>query len=171
MPARNAAAAYGRSGAVPSFLAEERYGDFGAERVVHGQWPGAQDGAPSLRTSGGSEKIKKRKSRFGLGALFGKKAHDGSGAPVPAHANSFSTMPNDSGDFSAFRASRSDTPFDGGAGPQNGQSSGHASPMSTSTHAPRMSGASRKNLEELVEQEPEFIAYRYPSCDQRLDLR
>ncbi|KAF7793850.1 hypothetical protein EIP86_004971 [Pleurotus ostreatoroseus] len=173
VPARGS---YGRTAAVPSFLAEERYGDFGAEGVVLGQWPAAQDGAPALRNGGGggSERVKKRKSRFGLGALFGKKAqaHDESGASASASAGGYGAgaAANDSGDLSTFRASRSETPFDGAGA---GQSSGHASssPMSGSVHVPpRMSGASRKNLEELVEQDPEFIAYRYPSSDQRLDL-
>jgi hypothetical protein len=34
----------------------------------------------------------------------------------------------------------------------------------------RMSVTSRKALEELVQQDPDFVAYRYPSSDQRLDL-
>ncbi|KAJ3497573.1 hypothetical protein NMY22_g19684 [Coprinellus aureogranulatus] len=38
------------------------------------------------------------------------------------------------------------------------------------THATRMSVASRKPLDELVAQDPEFVAYRYPSTEQRLDL-
>ena len=43
---------------------------------------------------------------------------------------------------------------------------------STNTQSPnlRMSVTSRKALEELVQQDPEFVAYRYPSNDQRLDL-
>lgn len=40
----------------------------------------------------------------------------------------------------------------------------------TGTQASRMSMASRKPLDELVAQDPEFVAYRYPSTDQRLDL-
>lgn len=36
--------------------------------------------------------------------------------------------------------------------------------------APRMSVMSRKAVEELVAQDPEFVAYRYPSGDQSLDL-
>lgn len=34
----------------------------------------------------------------------------------------------------------------------------------------RMSVVSRKALEELVSQDTEFVAYRYPSNEQRLDL-
>jgi hypothetical protein len=33
-----------------------------------------------------------------------------------------------------------------------------------------MSIASRKAIEELVDQDPEFVAYRYPSADQNLTL-
>jgi hypothetical protein len=34
----------------------------------------------------------------------------------------------------------------------------------------RMSVTSRKAIQELVDQDPDFVAYRYPSSDQRLDL-
>jgi len=48
------------------------------------------------------------------------------------------------------------------------------SAISASTNAPspnlRMSVTSRKALEELVQEDPEFVAYRYPSNDQRLDI-
>ena len=42
--------------------------------------------------------------------------------------------------------------------------------VTTGTTNMRMSVYGRKPLEELVQQDPEFIAYRYPSGDQRLDL-
>ncbi len=141
---------------VQPYLAEERYGEFGVPAVTLGQWPGAQFSQGSLQVPG--EKIKKRKSKFGLAALFGKKSlsnenNDGANsAPL---------------DLSGLRPSQEGR-FDGNTA--NGHGSGYASPLSTSTHAPRMSTMSRKNIEELVEQDPDFIAYRYPSSDQRLDL-
>lgn len=45
----------------------------------------------------------------------------------------------------------------------------HSAPTTNTTNM-RMSVYGRKPLEELVQQDPEFIAYRYPSSDQRLDL-
>lgn len=149
---------YARSGAVPPFLAEEKYGEFGLQPMALGQWPGAQLSQGSLPVP--VEKMKKRKSKFGLSALFGKKATE-----VPALPTA--TDPS----ISSFRASHSETPFESMSMISNSHMSGYASPVSTSTtHAPRMSVMSRKNIEELVEQDTEFIAYRYPSNDQRLDL-
>lgn len=137
---------------VPPFLAEEKYGEFGASRLSFGQWTPAEAGAGALPASG--DKPKKRKSKFGLSSLFGKKAGENKEPSV------------DPLDFSVFRTSPSGDSRDANvvAG------SGYASPISASSHAQRMSVVSRKNLEELVEQEPDFIAYRYPSNDQRLDL-
>lgn len=129
---------------VPPFLAEERYGEFGASRISFGQWPGAGD-SPGLQEP--ADKPKKRKSKFGLSALFGKKS-----APEAT---------TDPLDFSVFRTS-----------PQvdSHEPTLVASPLSANSYAPRMSVMSRKNLDELVDQDSEFIAYRYPSSDQRLDL-
>ena len=165
MPA-NGARVYGR-GAVPSFLAEEKYGEFGMPQRVqyqYGQWPGAQYSQGSLAVPG--DKMKKRKSKFGLGNLFGRKSHDlgahpiVGGAPMPVNAEYAAYAP---------RASHGEMPFE--AVMPHGGMSGYASPMSTSAHtAPRMSVMSRKNIDELVDQDPDFIAYRYPSNDQQLDL-
>lgn len=135
---------------VPPFLAEEKYSEFGASRMSV-QWPSTPQDAQGLQAPP-LDKPRKRKSKFGLSTLFGKKA---SNDPV--------TEPFD---YSALRAStvadsRDSTVVAG---------SGYASPLSASSHAPRMSVVSRKNLDELVDQDPEFIAYRYPSSDQRLDL-
>ena len=134
---------------VPPFLAEEKYGEFGASRGSIGQWPGAEASQGSLP----ADKPKKRKSKFGLSALFGKK-------PAVEQTKDLDPL-----DFSVFRVSQGDS-----RDPNVIAGSGYASPMSASSHAQRMSMMSKKNLEELVEQDPEFIAYRYPSSDQRLDL-
>ncbi|EKM54277.1 uncharacterized protein PHACADRAFT_258021 [Phanerochaete carnosa HHB-10118-sp] len=138
---------------VPPFLAEEKYGEFGASRLSFGQWPCAEASQGSL-SAATDNKPKKRKSRFGLATLFGKKSNDTKDAVA------------DPLDLSGFRTSPSRDSRD----PNVVAGSGYASPISASSHAPRMSVMSRKNIEELVDQEPDFIAYRYPSNDQRLDL-
>lgn len=138
---------------VPPFLAEEKYGEFGASRISIGQWPGAEASRGSLPSAG--DKPKKRKSKFGLSALFGKKSN-GDQKDVAV----------DPLDFSVFRMS----PAGDSRDPNVVAGSGYASPVSASSHAQRMSVMSRKNIGELVDQDSEFIAYRYPSNDQRLDL-
>lgn len=100
----------------------------------------------------------KRKSRFGLSSLFGKKSGDRQSA-YDSHEQEFPTL----------RRS--------GSGGHDELLTNGGNATSTSRHSsggpgtgPRMSVASRKALEELVAQDPEFVAYRYPSSDQRLDL-
>ena len=135
---------------VPPFLAEEKYGEFGSSRMSVGQWPGAED---SRGLQEPMDKPKKRKSKFGLSSLFSKKSTNDVTTTEPL-------------DYSVFRSSpQVDYPE-----PSTIASSGYSGPMSASSHAPRMSMISRKNLDELVDQDSEFIAYRYPSSDQRLDL-
>lgn len=136
--------AIARSPNVPSFLAEEKYGEFGM--------PG-QTSRNSLYVP--PDKPKKRKSKFGLTSLFGRKSTEQVDPP--------SVDPLDFG----FRNSQ-----DARYMSMYVNENGYASPMSASSHNPasRMSMFSKKNIEELVDQDPEFIAYRYPSSDQRLDL-
>lgn len=138
---------------VPPFLAEEKYGEFGMSRMSVGQWPAGQLSQGSLQVPG--DRPKKRKSKFGLSSLFSRKSVAVDDTPDPL-------------DLSALRMSQVESPYD----PMvvNGTTSGYASPISSGSHAPRMSVASKKNLDELIDQDPEFIAYRYPSNDQRLDL-
>lgn len=137
---------------VPPFLAEEKYSEFGASHLSFGQWPATEASQGSLPTT--DSRPKKRKSKFGLSALFGKKSAE---IKEPAV---------DPLDFSVFRTSPSGDSRD----PHALGGSGYASPISASSHAQRMSMMSRKNLDELVDQDPDFVAYRYPSNDQRLDL-
>ncbi|KAI0088005.1 hypothetical protein BDY19DRAFT_906991 [Irpex rosettiformis] len=146
LPTKGAAA---RARNVPSF-AEEKYAEFGMSGV-----PSGQMGRNSLYAP--PDKPKKRKSKFGLTTLFGRKSTDQVDHP-----------PVDPLDFSLGNSQ--DTRYMSMYVNENGYAS--PNPMSTSTHtpAPRMSMFSRKNIEELVDQDPEFIAYRYPSSDQRLDL-
>lgn len=95
----------------------------------------------------------KRKSKFGLASLLGRKSqmYDGDLLASPG--------------FGSPRLSTSDGRDDAIS---NG---GYAHSGSRhSTVGPRMSVMSRKAIEEFVEQDPNFVAYRYPSSDQRLDL-
>ena len=77
-------------------------------------------------------------------------------------------------EFPAYRTSHSDSPYDGYVKSNGGPTpSGYASPVpqfaTPNASAPRLSMMSRRNID-LVEQDPDFIAYRYPSTDQRIDL-
>ncbi|KAI0683315.1 hypothetical protein BC835DRAFT_757612 [Cytidiella melzeri] len=139
----------------PPFLAPDKYSEFGVTGMALGQWPSAQLSANSLQVP--NDKPKKRKSKFGLSSLFGKKSAE--------HSDSNIVDPLDH----TFRTSQ-DTRYMSMYVNENG----YASPLSTSSHtptpAPRTSMFSKRNLEELVDQDSEFIAYRYPSSDQRLDL-
>ncbi|KAI0930609.1 hypothetical protein AcV5_007277 [Taiwanofungus camphoratus] len=137
---------------VPPFLAEERkYGEFGASRFSLSQWQGGRVTPRSIQTPG---KPRQRRSKFGLSSLFGKKSTD--------HDSKVGYGNADAADYAAFRTSGSD--------PEHGAVNGYSGPGSAHSSAPRMSVASRKNIAELVEQDTEFVAYRYPSSDQRFDL-
>ena len=139
------AAARGRN--VPLF-SEEKYAEFGMSGL-----PSGQINRNSLYVP--PEKPKKRKSKFGLTSLFGRKSAEQMDPP--------SVDPLDFG----FRSSQ-----DARYMSMYVNENGYASPMSANSHnpPPRMSMLSKRNLEELVDQDSEFIAYRYPSNDQRLDL-
>ncbi|KAI1794196.1 hypothetical protein LXA43DRAFT_884172 [Ganoderma leucocontextum] len=159
LPARSA---YARPPVnVPPFLAEENYAEFGASSPALSQWAAPEPGKRSLTTPG---KPKQRRSRFGLASLFGKKSVE---MERPELQMDIGGLSNASGsmeplDYNPYRSSASDQrdePSWNGAG---GPGSSHSS-------APRMSIMS-KSIAELVEQDPEFVAYRYPSSDQRLEV-
>jgi hypothetical protein len=98
----------------------------------------------SVETNGTGTRSKtpsKRKSRFGLASVFGKKKDEMSGG-------------EDEGDSVMYSIPSSEMH-------QFQYSDGRAS----SVGAARMSVTSRKAVQELVEQDPEFLAYRYPSND------
>ncbi|KAK0242013.1 hypothetical protein EDD85DRAFT_919915 [Armillaria nabsnona] len=101
----------------------------------------------------------KRKSRFGLSSLLGKKQPERN-----------LMQENVAQQFPSFRQSAGSDALD-----EVTTNGGYAT--SASRHSafsgvggPRMSITSRKALEELVAQDTEFVAYRYPSNDQHLDL-
>ena len=102
--------------------------------------------------------LSKRKSKFTLTSLLGKKQDKQS---------------MQESQFPAIGYSLYDTQDDVATNGYAASVSRHSA-ISASTNTPspnlRMSVASRKALEELVQQDAEFVAYRYPSNDQRLDL-
>ncbi|KAF8658247.1 hypothetical protein AX16_002023 [Volvariella volvacea WC 439] len=102
----------------------------------------------------------KRKSRFTLSSLLGKK----NVAPEPEYINE--NLVAHAHVFPSSGRSGSD-------GQDEHVTNGYAtstSRHSTPSQAPRNSILHRKPLDELVSQDAEFVAYRYPSNDQRLDL-
>jgi hypothetical protein len=125
-----------------------RYDEFGISRRSLGRLEHVQEHPPLPTTLVTSTK---RKSKFGLSALLGKKTthqeHEYTDEKV------------------AMRRSGSD-------GQDDLTTSGYATSVSRHSAAPhaRMSVTSRKALEERVAQDPEFVAYRYPSNNQPLDL-
>ncbi|EIW63539.1 uncharacterized protein TRAVEDRAFT_161872 [Trametes versicolor FP-101664 SS1] len=148
---------------VPPFLAEEKYAEFGASSPSLTQW-GTQGGKRAMTTP---SKPKKRRSRFGLTSLFGKKSTDterDSQVFAPSATNGSVNGSTEPADYNPYRSSASDQrdepSFNGYGGPGSAHSSS----------APRMSIISKKNIAELVDQDPEFVAYRYPSSDQRLEV-
>ncbi|PPQ98600.1 hypothetical protein CVT24_003933 [Panaeolus cyanescens] len=108
----------------------------------------------------------KRKSKFGFASLLGKKsdkreqdmAHDNGSHPFPSMG------------YSPYNDTQEDMTTNGYATSTSRHSAFSLGPTTNSNPNTRMSVTSRKALEELVQQDPDFVAYRYPSNDQRLDL-
>lgn len=122
----------------------EKYGMFGGSRNV--LVPASQ------------QQPTKRKSRFSFASLFGRK-------------NSVPMQGSEPVEFSLGRSSGSDARHEAELGMHYGNlmaeaeaGQGHAFPRLS------MSLSQRKNIESLVDQSPEFVAYRYPSVDQNLHL-
>ena len=132
----------------------DAYGEFGNSRTSLG-WLEDMQRSPrppsqtqshrgrmgSVETTGTGARSKtpsKRKSRFGLANMFGKKKDETSGGEDEGDSVMYSMPSSEAHQF-----------------PYN---DGRAS-------AARMSVTSRKAIQQLVEQDPEFVAYRYPSND------
>ncbi|KAL1735572.1 hypothetical protein EV714DRAFT_243648 [Schizophyllum commune] len=134
-----------------------RYNEFGHSRRSLGRLDYMQDkGMTTPRNV--STPSGKRKSRF-LSSLFGKK-------PTMPEREVYDDAPVYQ--WPSMRMS-------GSEGPEDAFTNGYAtsnSRHSVFSNGPvnRMSMMGRKPLEELVAQDPQFVAYRYPSSDQRLDL-
>ncbi|KAG5642832.1 hypothetical protein DXG03_002063 [Asterophora parasitica] len=132
-----------------------RYDEFGASRRSLGPLDQFRDTLPVQTPT------TKRKSRFGFASLLGKKS-----APREPE-NVDQNVPQPQHQFPLRRS---------GSGGLDDVANGYAtstsrhSALSTSNPQTRLSVTSRKVLEERVAQDPDFVAYRYPSNDQRLDL-
>lgn len=136
-----------------------RYDEFGISRRSLGRLDNVQEKSRATSPHPSS----KRKSKFGLSSLLGKKSEK--------REPDFVQQENIVHQFPSMGFSSYDV--------QDDATTNHAT--STSRHSAfssgaaanpnlRMSVTSRKALEDLVQQDPEFVAYRYPSNDQRLDL-
>jgi len=122
----------------------EKYGMFGGSR--NALVPASQ------------QQSTKRKSRFSFASLFGRK-------------NSVPMQGSEPVEFSLGRSSGSDARHEAELGVQYGNlmaeteaGQGHAFPRLS------MSLTTRKNIESLVDQSPDFVAYRYPSVDRNVHL-
>ncbi|KAG2074647.1 hypothetical protein BDR04DRAFT_1126696 [Suillus decipiens] len=93
----------------------------------------------------------KRRSKFGFASFLGKKSIQ----PEPANGGNSHEFPQ-----------LATSPLEG----EDNLTTAYTHSVSRQSAGPRMSVTSRKALEERVEQDREFIAYRYPSHDQRLDI-
>lgn len=135
-----------------------QYDEFGSSRRSLNRIDNLQ--VPSLsmlRSPAPAPKDMKRKSRFGLSSLLGKKNNKSQDLTQEKAAFLFPTTSDSQDEWL----------------PNYTTSNSRHSALSISPPTqfnPRMSVASRKVVEELVSQDSEFVAYRYPSSDQRLDF-
>ncbi|KAJ7140968.1 hypothetical protein C8R44DRAFT_604386 [Mycena epipterygia] len=132
---------------------------YGLSRRSLGRLDNVQE-HPAVRSSPGPSATKRR-SRFGLSALLGKKSssqNKGEAVEADIVAQHFPSM----------RRSGSEGADDVANGYATSTSTSRLSAFSMG--GPRMSLTSRKALEDLVAQDPDFVAYRYPSNDQHLDI-
>ena len=125
------------------------YNEFGLSRRSLGRLEYIEENPPAKPVP------TKRKSKFGLSSLFGKKS---STSPDVSQGNS---------NHLEFPRINNASPIDT---PDDCTMTGYTHSASRLSVGPRMSITSKKALEELVEQDREFVAYRYPSNDQRIDL-
>ncbi|CDO75686.1 hypothetical protein BN946_scf184941.g39 [Trametes cinnabarina] len=145
---------------VPPFLAEEKYAEFGASSPSLAQWGAGQASKRAMTTP---SKPKHRRSKFGLASLFGKKSLEAE-KDVQVFAPGLSNGSAEPTDYNPYRSSASDQRDEPSFTGYSGPGSAHSST------APRMSMMSKKTIAELVDQDPEFVAYRYPSSDPRLEV-
>ncbi|KAJ7045517.1 hypothetical protein C8F04DRAFT_988573 [Mycena alexandri] len=134
-----------------------RYDEYGLSRRSLGRLDNVQE-HPAVRNSPAPSTMKRR-SRFGLSALLGKKSSQ--------NKPEVSMMHEGPQHFPTMRRSGSEGPDEVPNGYATTSTSRHSA---FSMGGPRMSVTSRKALEELVAQDADFVAYRYPSNDQHLDI-
>lgn len=136
-----------------------RYDEFGMSRQSLGRLEHVQEHPPRTDSPLPSTK---RKSKFGLSSLLGKKSDKREQEPMQENiGHQFPSMGYSPYDYQDDLTTNGYT-----------NSVSRHSTFSSVTPNPnlRMSVTSRKALEELVQQDADFVAYRYPSNDQRLDL-
>ncbi|KAH8990583.1 hypothetical protein EDB92DRAFT_1798874 [Lactarius akahatsu] len=124
----------------------EKYGEFGASRGV------------LVPSSLQAPQPAKRKSKFGFASLLGRKTSTPVQDPEPV-------------EFPLGRGSGSEARHEAEMGMHYGNTmtngeagQGHVFPRLS------MSLTTRKNIEALVDQSPDFVSYRYPSGDQNMQL-
>lgn len=136
-----------------------RYDEFGISRRSLGKLEHVQEHPPRMSSPPPSVK---RKSKFGFSSLLGKKTDKREPEPMQEIVgHQFPSMgynPYDNQDELTTNGYATSTSR------HSTFSSGQPNPNG------RMSVTSRKALEELVQQDDDFVAYRYPSNDQRLDI-
>ncbi|KAI9508216.1 hypothetical protein F5148DRAFT_980158 [Russula earlei] len=122
----------------------EKYGVFGGSH----NYP--------VPASAQTQQPPKRKSKFGFASLLGRRA------VVPV-------QDSERAEFPLGRSSGSEARHEAELGMHYGELMSNAGTEHT---FPRMSMSvmTRKNLESLVDQSPDFVAYRYPSGDQSVHL-
>lgn len=116
------------------------YSEFGVSRRSLGRLGDIDENPPIPPTP------TKRKSKFGFASLLGKKS------PTPIETNGYSSQ-----EFPRLTSPVFDS---------NDDNLATVYATSVSRLGPRLSVASRKAIEERVEQDREFVAYRYPSTTQ-----
>jgi hypothetical protein len=127
----------------------QRYDEFGESRYVGASRPLQDQPFPTLQTSPA-----RRRSKFGFPNFLPKKT------PSSQPKTTFTPQ-----DYFTIRS------HDGDDVLSNGYATSISKHSATSIGTPKMSLATRKNIEERVTQDREFIAYRYPSGDQGLEAQ
>ncbi|EGO00302.1 hypothetical protein SERLA73DRAFT_168083 [Serpula lacrymans var. lacrymans S7.3] len=125
------------------------YNEFGISRRSLGRLEHIDENPSALPTPS-----HKRKSKFGFAALLGRKTSP----PEIVVASPFGSQ-----EFPKLATPCSD-------GREESLATGYTHSAWRHSVNTKMSITSRKALEELVDQDAEFVAYRYPSGDQRFDL-
>jgi hypothetical protein len=138
---------------------QPNYGEFGmASRHSLGRFDALTPEPSAASSAGGTLKsARKRRSKFGLSSLFGRKSSSGKEPPTPAMVSPVSG----GGPYgSAGGGGAYEFPVYAPSSSEDEYARRTRSPNATMT---RMSVASRKAIEELVDQDRDFVAYRYPS--------
>lgn len=121
------------------------------------------------------KQVGKRRSRFGLANLLGKVTHSSPRLSTASGASERGRVAVAAVNLTPAQGpptSESDPSVTENCANGNGSSSRsrHGNGLGSANGQSRMSVASRKAIEELVDQDPKFVAYRYPSVDQSISL-